>query len=295
MTEKAHTGRTSRGFAEDTAHAWLQAALEGDLDALDALVREVQYLVYRLAIKMLGHPQDAEDASQEILVLVVTRLATFRQESLLSTWVYRIAVRYLVRYRSHRYFRTPPQLDSLAAELGQPPQAIHPDVLTHAEAKVLEEEVFLGCSQAILMSLEPGLRAAFLLGGVLELSHREAAYALEITPAAFRKRFSRARQQLQDFLHKRCGVFDAQAPCRCLHQINHNVQTGRLTPQALLWSIAPTHDTPEARAEARLALQEVTLLKRTLAMYRAHPQYRTPESLGLQLKRLLHNAPTWLQ
>ena len=54
---------------------------------------EEQDRVYRLALRMLGHPQDAEDAAQEILVIVQPRLGSFRGESAFSTWVWRIAAR----------------------------------------------------------------------------------------------------------------------------------------------------------------------------------------------------------
>ena len=52
--------------------------------------------MYALALRMLWHPQDAEDATQEILVRVVTRLAQFDFKSRLRTWAYRVATNYLL-------------------------------------------------------------------------------------------------------------------------------------------------------------------------------------------------------
>src|SRR5215210_7595490 len=71
-------------------------ALDGDRDALDALVRALQGDIYRLAQRMLWNREDAEDATQDILVRVVTRLAQFDGRSWIKTWVYRIAVNYLL-------------------------------------------------------------------------------------------------------------------------------------------------------------------------------------------------------
>jgi len=72
-------------------------AKEGDQNSLEELVRNIQDLVYGLALRMLSHPADAEDATQEILVKVVTHLGSFRQESAFTTWVYRIASNHLLR------------------------------------------------------------------------------------------------------------------------------------------------------------------------------------------------------
>ena len=71
-------------------------AIGGDRDALDRLVRALQGDVYGLALRMLWNREDAEDATQAILVRTVTRLAQFDFRSRLKTWVYRIAVNYVL-------------------------------------------------------------------------------------------------------------------------------------------------------------------------------------------------------
>lgn len=71
-------------------------AQAGDRVALERLVREVQPLVRRLALRFLGNPHDAEDATQEILVRVVTRLGGFKGDSRFTTWVYRVATNHLL-------------------------------------------------------------------------------------------------------------------------------------------------------------------------------------------------------
>jgi len=58
--------------------------------------------VYNLALRMLQVPTDAEDATQDILLRVITHLSEFRQESAFSTWVYRLATNYLLTTRKRR-------------------------------------------------------------------------------------------------------------------------------------------------------------------------------------------------
>ena len=74
-------------------------ASEGDREALSALVRDLQRPMYRLALRFLGHPDDAQDAYQEILIRIVTRLGSFEGRSKFTTWAYTVAVRSLLRTR----------------------------------------------------------------------------------------------------------------------------------------------------------------------------------------------------
>lgn len=71
-------------------------AIAGDRDALDLVLRELQGHIYGLALRMLCRREDAEDATQEILIRIITRLSQFDFRSNLKTWAYRIAVNYIL-------------------------------------------------------------------------------------------------------------------------------------------------------------------------------------------------------
>jgi DNA-directed RNA polymerase specialized sigma24 family protein len=96
------TGPTPSGRdgGEAARHAELVAAAQsGDAAALEALVASVRDRVYRLALRMVARPADAEDATQEILIRVITRLGSFRGEAAFTTWVHRVAVNHLLDRR----------------------------------------------------------------------------------------------------------------------------------------------------------------------------------------------------
>src|SRR4029077_8926527 len=76
--------------------------VSGDRAALEAVCRELQGPMYRLALRMLGDIADAEDATQEILVVIATHLSQFRGDSKLTTWAYTIAARHLFGARTSR-------------------------------------------------------------------------------------------------------------------------------------------------------------------------------------------------
>ena len=74
----------------------VRRAAAGDRAALESLIEGIQDKVYGLALRMLWHPDDARDATQEILLRVVTHLSSYRHESSFLTWVYRLATNALL-------------------------------------------------------------------------------------------------------------------------------------------------------------------------------------------------------
>lgn len=242
-------------------------AVDGDQDALAEVLRRVQDPVYRLALRMTGRPADAEDATQEILIRIMTRLASFRGEAALVTWAYRIGVNHLINLR-----RSPPQeqltvdayrqdlLDGLSA-----PRYTGPD------SELLAEEIRLLCTQALLQCLDRPGRAAYVLGEVLGLSGQEAAWVLGVSPPAYRKRLERARGQVREAMRGRCGLLDATAPCRCGKRVNYAIGKGRIGPDVPMMATHPT------RGTAKVAT-DLSQLRNVGELLRAHPDYAAPES-----------------
>lgn len=91
----------------------LQKATSGDKKSLETIVLGVQDLVFNLSLRMLGTFHDAEDATQDILLKVITHLSSFKGESLFSTWVFSIATNHLKNYQKHRI--NPARLDFTTA------------------------------------------------------------------------------------------------------------------------------------------------------------------------------------
>src|SRR5215475_12851550 len=147
--------------SEEQLLTWVRAAAAGDKAAAHEVLRAVQDRVYRLALRMLGHPQDAEDAAQEILVIVLTHLGSFRGDSAFSTWVWRIAARHLSQVKRGR--REEDSFDELEGRLQSLRQEPVSEALeTDAESNVFAREVRLRCTQAMLLSLDRPSRIAYL-------------------------------------------------------------------------------------------------------------------------------------
>jgi RNA polymerase sigma factor (sigma-70 family) len=191
-------------------------ALGGDRDALDALVRALQGDVYGLALRMLWNREDAEDATQEILVRIVTRLSRFGFRSRLKTWAYRIAVNYVLDVKKSAIERLHLSFERFADDLEG---GVQPASVGDTEDSILIEEVKIGCSLAMLQCLDRPHRAAYVLGEILEFSGPEAADVLAISPSLFRKRLQHAREVVLAFTKSHCGLVTDAAPCRCHRRV----------------------------------------------------------------------------
>jgi RNA polymerase sigma factor (sigma-70 family) len=165
----------------------------GNRHSLERLVVQIQRSVYNLALRMLWHPEDAQDASQEILVRVVTHLSSFRGNSRFLTWVYRIAANYLISARRSRAEAQEMTFERFATDLadGLSASPAGSNEWPADKAAVLLDEVKIGCMHALLTCLDRPHRLAYVLGEILEFEGPEAARILGISPTAFRKRLSR--------------------------------------------------------------------------------------------------------
>jgi RNA polymerase sigma factor (sigma-70 family) len=260
-------------------------AVDGDKAALEEVVRLLQDPLYRLALRMVWRPADAEDATQEILIRVVTRLASWRGEAKLLTWAYRIGVNYLLNLRR----QTPQEAQQFSLEEFRDTLAdgLADEDYRGPEAAMLAEEVRLSCTQAMLQCLERGERIAFVLSDIFELTSADAAWVLDITPAAYRKRLERARHRIGSFMDSTCGLVNPAAFCRCARRIPKALAVSRVDPRHPALTSHPISPSGRTVAEAAAQLRQ---LHGAAAVLRAHPDYAAPQSKVDAIVALLHSG-----
>lgn len=281
MSTEAHTDEPGRAEEQEL----VGRAVAGDRDAIADVVRLLQDPLYRLALRMVWRPAEAEDATQEILLRVLGNLATWRAEAKLLTWAYRIGVNYLLNLKR----RTPQEAAELSLDAYRDGLAdgLAEDDYRGPEATLLTTEVRLNCSQAMLQCLARDERVAFVLGDVFELNSTDAAWILDITPAAYRKRLERAKKRLGNFLTATCGLANPEAFCRCSRRVDKAVALGRV--DAGKPTFARHSVTPGGRTAAQ-AEQQMIRLHDAAAVLRAHPDYAAPQAKMDAIAGLLHSG-----
>jgi hypothetical protein len=174
--------------------------------------------------------------------------------------------------------------DFIAAEA----ETTYPLAVSAQERAVLKEEARLNCMQTVLSCLEMEMRIAFILGDIFGVTSGEGAYILEITPEAFRKRLSRGRERIQNFMVKHCGLVNKNNPCRCEKKAGRNLLSGMSNPQKK--SFVDKRRALKSRNEAMAYLKELSEIERTTALFRSYPEYQSPESFKDIVKSLINSG-----
>lgn len=169
---------------------WVRAAIEGDQHAFGQLVEEYQNAVFNLTYRMLGDPQEAEDAAQEAFLRAYANLTRYDPDRSFKTWLLSIASNHCIdRLRKRRL--TWLSID----EEGLPP---HPNLVSREQGP---EDAYLdgersAAIQELMAELPADYRAVVVLRYWYDMSYIEIAEALDTTESAIKSRLFRARQAL---------------------------------------------------------------------------------------------------
>lgn len=265
---------------KDTLEVLVAKAQNGDRRSLENLIVDIKDLVYNLALRMLLYPMDAQDATQEILVKIVTHLSTFKGDSKFQTWVYRVATNYLLTQKAKRGIGFAMSFEAYAQQLID---AGHSETIAYTQNKgeqlLLEEEVKVSCTHGMLLCLNKTNRMVYILGVILEFNSIEGSQILDITPENFRKQLSRSKTKLRNFLDAKCGIANSNNPCRCNKKIDYLINRKIIDPKNLRFA---------TQKERSIELVEtIKTLEKSAAIYRSTPQYATPETLVQKMKETI--------
>jgi RNA polymerase sigma factor (sigma-70 family) len=258
----------------------------GELVALEALLRAVQGPIFNLAMRMLGRREDAQDATQEILLKITTHLGSWRGDAAFGTWAWSVASHHLLNLVTRGPRQAEVSFEALAERLDA--GSAYAETLLQrdrGEAASPEDRLdarrtALACTQAMLMCLDRPQRLAYVLDVIFGLESPEAAAVQGITPAAHRQRLARARSAVHGFMSQRCGLVTDGAPCRCAKQVpaKRLAQARGQIPPGLEVSNAELDD-------AEQGLRDLVAMGDAAAVMRGAPAYAAPQAMlrGIRL------------
>ena len=163
----------------------------GDADAFEELYRQHARRLFSLVFRMTGSAEDAEDLLQEVFLQAHRKLAGFRGESTLGTWLYRLAMNHCLDHLRGRRAKMGRATESLDVEDAFEPAAHAPIVPTAVSRVDLERAI---------AALPEGYRAAFLLHDVQGFEHREVAKILGVSEGTSKSQVHKARMKLRAIL-----------------------------------------------------------------------------------------------
>ena len=206
----------------DNDQELLERIRSGDYSAFEVLVSRYERKVYALALKLTGNPADAEEISQDVFLTIYQKLDTFRGESLLSSWIYRVTANAAFMKLRDRRKRAKVDFDegtsAAAGEDGMPTvTTTYPQGDWSNTADILMERGELGAKlQDAIAALPEKFKLIFLLKDVQGLANEEIADIVNMSVPAVKSRLHRARlflrEKLQEYLESAGGATGGRQP-----------------------------------------------------------------------------------
>ncbi len=180
----------------ETEQVLVKKAIGGDIHAFETIVRHYQSKIYALCLRYMKQDSDAQDAAQESVIKIYSRMDSFTGRSALSTWIYTITKNTC--------------LDMIRAKK----QTVDVDTLPEAkyegndfdpEKKMLSNELKREL-MAIINSLSDDARRVLVLRDIDGFSYEQIAKILQISEGTVKSRLSRARRAFKDLALKKKTV-----------------------------------------------------------------------------------------
>jgi RNA polymerase sigma-70 factor (ECF subfamily) len=183
-------------------------AAAGDGHAFEEIVARYEARVFRLACRLTSET-DAPDVLQETFLQVYRNLPSFRGESQLGTWLYRIATNAALMLRRVRARRPAESLDAFMPRFDE--RGMHAELPAQLQIvcradELIDRQVLAEKARAGIALLPDRYRDAFVLRDLEEMSTSDVAQVLGVEPATVRQRVHRARLMLRGYLSELVGV-----------------------------------------------------------------------------------------
>jgi RNA polymerase sigma factor (sigma-70 family) len=263
------------------------AAQQGDRDALTAIIERHRPWIYNIALRMMGDPGSAEDATQDIFIKVLKKIGTFEGRSSFRTWLYRVAFHHLLNAKRSFGEQAVGTFEEYGEGLDAAPN-LDLDEIPQPERELLVEEAMTACMTGMLLCLSREQRIAYVLGSVFSLTDAVASEILGIPAATYRKRLQRARSDIHNFMDNKCGLINKDNPCRCARKTRAFFEAGHLDRDVLMFQRNRLASIGEmAPREAGVVYDKLT--NDYPALYRKH-SFSDPEQLAERLSTMLEDT-----
>jgi len=173
---------------ENISENIIEKAAVGDQEAFESIYRAFSKFVYNVAWRIVSKHEDAEEVTQEVFLIVYRKLNTFRFQSTLKTWIYRVTINTAVNYAK--------KSSRIKSKTTEYDEQIHcAGVLGETEVNV-DKEHNEKLIVVLLNTLTLDQRTCMVLRNIEGLSYQEIADALNININTVRSRLSRGREAL---------------------------------------------------------------------------------------------------
>ena len=213
----------------------IENAVQGNKQSVNTLLQKHQDFIFNVSLKMLNDIHDAEDATQEVLIKVLTNLSTYDStKAKFTTWVYRITCNHILNFKKSAWEITNVTFDNFFQFMANVPDTVITDKEENDWRDNIEETK-VTCTSGMLMCLDREQRLIYIIGDIFKIDQSIAAEIFDISPVNFRKKLSRTRKDLHQWMHNRCGLVNTDNPCRCRNKTKKLIEMGEVDPENKKW------------------------------------------------------------
>jgi RNA polymerase sigma factor (sigma-70 family) len=259
----------SKQSDKTTDQQLIEKAISGDRAALNELIVLHEPFIYNVAWKFTNDRDEASDLTQEVLIKIVTKLSTFKEESAFKTWVYRIVVNQFLQTKRRPMEDRWESFDVFSTELNSIPS---PDVSAEEE---IEQELRTKtartrCMSGMLMCLTREQRLIYILGDVFNLDHNIGAEVFGLSKQNYRVKLSRTRKEFHAFMNQQCGLVNTDNPCRCSKKAKAMEAAGKMQTDKKIFD--PKYSSTIASYSEGIADEVADIVdKKYIEFFQRHP------------------------
>ncbi|MBN2297306.1 MAG: RNA polymerase sigma factor [Deltaproteobacteria bacterium] len=249
-------------------------ALDGNADSLEELIISHQAWIYNIAFKMIMDHDDASDITQEILIKIITNLASYDPEkAAFKAWVYRIVVNHVLNMKRKKFEKRIHDFDAYVSIIERLPDD---STYNRPDAGILAEEIKTGCMMGMLMCLKRSERMAFLLGAVFAVNDEAGSDIMGITRVNFRQMLSRSRKKVFNYMNGVCGHINPDNPCRCSKKVKSFLNLGMIDPARLRYHRQESRAVKDVIGSRLMNFQQ-SYYEPFIRQFREQPFYDPPD------------------
>lgn len=212
-------------YSDEEDKKLIQEILNGSKESFEQLINKHQSYIYNIALKMVLNHEDAEDIMQEVLIIMITKLSQFQQQSKFRTWLYRIVVNYVLQMKKKTMEHQIKSFDWYEDKLSELKDEDIPvdQKMIHQESVDNAKSV---CLAGMLLCLTREQRIIYILGELFQIDHNLGCEIFGISKDNFRQKLSRAKKDLYQFMDNKCGLINKNNPCRCIKKTKALIDAG---------------------------------------------------------------------
>lgn len=244
------------------------------------LLNEVKNQVFNLSIRMLSNVQLAEDATQDILLKIISQIDTLKDKNKFKPWALIIAKNHLLNV-----IKEDSRFQYISFEIMEKDCNIPMDEFILYDTPDFDKnkmlvELKISCSQAMLMCLSKEERCIYILSSMFGLNSVDGSGIMEITPDNFRQKLHRTKLKLKNFLENNCGLINKLATCKCNKRLDFAISNGRISKDRFTFT---DENYLSSQMDIMSFIEMMEKYEDYSDVFMQNPQYAMPNEMTLPL------------